>query len=132
MGLLFPVVYRRPCDDEAVRDMLAAYGRIVLNLAQKHGGSGWLEYDQAFRQQVSAEPSIKWNSLNPSLMAATVLVAPSTAPGTFCPHCQEVDHHPSDCALVSVDSSLEKPRPHSVRPRPPPCPSPMGPSSDIC
>ncbi len=102
------------CEDSAVRDMLA-FGRIVLNLAQKHGGSGWLEYDRAFRQQSSADPSIRWNSLNPSLM---VLAAPSTTPGSFCPHCQEVDHSPPDCALLPF---LERPgtRQFPARPKSP-------------
>ncbi len=115
---------------------MLAYGCIVLNLAQKHGGSGWLEYDQAFRQQSSADPSIRWNSLNPSLMAATVLAAPSTTPGSFCPHCQEVDHSPPDCALLSVDPFLEMPGtqsvPSSSQTSPPNRPSPLGPTSEIC
>ena len=105
----------------------------MLNMAQKHGGSGWLEYDRAFRQQTTADPSMRWNTLNPSLMAATVLAAPSTTPGSFCPHCQEVDHSPSDCALLSVDPFLERPgtRQPPARPKPPQ-PSPLGLSSEIC
>ena len=29
---------------------LAAYGLIVIHLARKHGGRGWLSYDTMFRQ----------------------------------------------------------------------------------
>ncbi len=46
--------------------------------------SGWLEYDREFRQQATADPSIRWNSLNSSVMAATVLMAPSATLGLFC------------------------------------------------
>ncbi len=40
------------CKDEKTCDMLA-YAHII---AQKHGGSGWLEYDHTFRQQATADP----------------------------------------------------------------------------
>uniref|UniRef100_A0A1X7VXP8 Uncharacterized protein n=1 Tax=Amphimedon queenslandica TaxID=400682 RepID=A0A1X7VXP8_AMPQE len=33
---------------------LAAYGQIVMNLTQRHGGRGWLSYDRLFRQQAAA------------------------------------------------------------------------------
>ena len=114
---------------------ILAYGRIILSLAQRHGSHGWLEYDRAFRQQAAADPTIKWNSLNPSLMAATVLSIPSSSPSMFCPHCQEVDHKSSDCALVSVDPFLDTPKPHppqSHRPRPYSRPPTMEPSFEVC
>ncbi len=59
----------------------------------------------------TADPSIRWNTLNSLLMAKTVLAAPSTTPGTFFSHCQEVDHRPVNCALVSVDQFLKGHRP---------------------
>ena len=54
------------------RDLLA-YGQIVVELARKHPGLGWRTYDNFFRQQVNAGAECKWNELNSSLMAATVL-----------------------------------------------------------
>ena len=122
------------CKDPETRNLLA-YGRIILTLAQRHGGQGWLEYDRAFRQQATADPSIPWNRLNPSLMAATVLSAPSSTPATFCPHCQEVDHKGGDCALTSVDPYLEQPtntapsHSQTIRPRPYTRPPPV---DEIC
>ena len=35
------------CPDEATRDHLT-YAKLVLHLAQKHGGQGWLVYDDKF------------------------------------------------------------------------------------
>ena len=123
------------CTDPDIRNILA-YGRIVLNLAQRHGGQGWLEYDRAFRQQAAADHSIQWNSLNPSLMAATVLSSPSLSPAIFCPHCQEADHKGTDCALVTVDPFLEPVRhssnPPSSRPRPYNRPPVTDPSVEVC
>ena len=40
-------------DHEETRQ-LAAYGQIVIHLAHKHGGRGWLANDSAFRQQAAA------------------------------------------------------------------------------
>ena len=75
------------------RDILA-YGCIILQLAQKHGGQGWLEYDRIFPHQAAADPSIRWNTLNPSLMVATVLSSSPSSSSPICPHCQEADHKP--------------------------------------
>ena len=97
------------CPDGKTKDMLA-YAHIVLHLAQKHGGMGWLEYDRTFCQQVAADPSIRWNAVNPPLMASAVLCSSSATAGMFCHHCQEVDHMPRDCALVSADPFMEPTR----------------------
>ena len=101
------------CRDARIRDMMA-HGCIVLQLAHRHGGSGWLEYDRIFRQQAASDHSMPWNILNPSLMAATVL-STSTGVGMTCPHCQASDHRAEECALLSIDPYLE---PHAVH-RPP-------------
>ncbi len=60
------------CPDEATRQ-LVTYTRLVLHLAQKHGGTGWLDYDHTFRAQAAATPITPWNAINPSLMASAVL-----------------------------------------------------------
>ena len=41
-------------NDQGVRDMLA-YARLLDREAQRHGGSGWLDYDRVFRQQAALE-----------------------------------------------------------------------------
>ena len=90
------------CPDEPTRQ-LVTYTRLVLHLAQKHGGSGWLDYDHTFRAQAASSPGTAWNAINPSLMASAVLS--STSMGTFCHLCQEVDHQATDCALAALDPS---------------------------
>ena len=63
---------------------LMAYGQIVLQLARRHGGLGWIAYDSQFRQQAAAGSVASWSELNPSLMAATVLNAGGDAGGRGC------------------------------------------------
>ena len=62
-------------DCEATRN-LVAYAQIVIQLTRKHGDSGWLVYDQHFRQQLAGGADLVWKYINNSLMSATVL-APS-------------------------------------------------------
>ena len=82
-------------DHQECRD-LAAYAQIVIHLARKHGGKGWLAYDKLFRQQMAAGAESSWAELNSSLMAATVLATDSVAKpegeqgGQLPPHCQIV------------------------------------------
>ena len=52
-------------NDQGVRDILA-YARLMVREAQKHGGSGWLDYDRVFCQQAALDPSLRWNMLHPS------------------------------------------------------------------
>ncbi len=77
------------------------YTRLVLHLAQKHGGSEWLDYDHTFQAQAASSPDMAWNAINPSLMASAVLSSTST--GMFCHLCQEVDHQATDCTLAAFD-----------------------------
>ena len=98
------------CPDESTRQ-LVTYTRLVLHLAQKHGGSGWLDYDHTFRAQAASSAGVAWNAINPSLMASAVLS--STSVGTFCHLCQEVNHQATDCALAALD-----PAPHMTNPSP--------------
>ena len=101
------------CPDEATRDRLA-YARLVLHLAQKHGGQGWLDYDSTFRAQAASDPTLKWNAINPSLMASAVLSNASS--GTYCHHCREVDH---SITRVCPTGSRSNPGSHYPGPRPP-------------
>ena len=49
-----------------------AYSKIIISLAQKHGGLGWATYDTMFWQQVVTGAELLWSQLNLSLMVATV------------------------------------------------------------
>ena len=105
---------------------LAAYGMIVLHLARKHGGSGWLLYDRQFRQQRAAGATMPWSEINPSLMAATVLSNSGGLQPRSCPHCLSPDHSKEECALASLEGpsnsapvgSLQGPSRQSRRPWP--------------
>ena len=87
---------------------LAAYGQMVLHLAGKHGGKGWMAYDKLFRQQQAAGAAMPWAELNPSLMAATVL-GNDGEQGQVCSLCMASDHSTVECALASVEAAGTKP-----------------------
>ena len=78
---------------------LAAYG-IILHLARKHRGSGWLLYDRQFWQQKAAEAGLLWSEINPSLMAATVLSKPGALQPKVSPYCLSADHIKEECTLA--------------------------------
>ena len=82
---------------------LAAYGMIVLQLARKHGGTGWLLYDRQFRQQRAAGATLPWTEINSSLMAATVLGNANGLQPRSCPHCLLSDHSREECALAPLE-----------------------------
>lgn len=88
--------------DPVTRDHLA-YARLIIRQAQGQGGLAYLDYDRAFRQQVAADPSIRWNTLNPSLLASTVLGHRSTGARYFCTLCRAVDHTRTQCALAYME-----------------------------
>ena len=88
---------------------LAAYGIIILQLAQRHGGSRWLLYDCQFRQHKVAGASLPWADINPSLMVAIVLGQANNGYGHCCPLCLSSNHSREDCALLSMEQP--KPRP---------------------
>ena len=90
-------------DDVSLRGLLT-YARLLLREARCQWGSGWIEYDRIFRQQVAADPTIPWNALNASLVASTFLGSHSEQ-GMFCNLCQEVDHPKEECALQSVQGN---------------------------
>ena len=110
--------------DPTTRDQLA-YARLIIREALRHRGSGWLDYDRAFRQQASADPSLRWNTLLPALQASTML---SFGPGQgamFCTLCRGVDHTRTQCALLSLHPPANRP------PNTPPT-TPKRKSDNIC
>lgn len=88
--------------DPLTRDQLA-YARLNIRQAQSQGGLSFLDYDRAFRQQVATDPSMRWNALNPSLLAATTLGHRSTGAHPFCTLCRAVDHTRTQCALTFLE-----------------------------
>ena len=84
-------------NDQGVRDMLA-YAHLMVREAQRHGGSGWLDYDWGFRQQAALEPSLRWNTLYPRIQAAT-LVGRTAGSTLLCSICREPDHTAGQCGL---------------------------------
>ena len=102
-------------NDQGVRDMLA-YARLVIREAQRHGGSGWLDYDRVFRQQAALDPALRWNTLHPGIQAST-LVGRVAGTALLCTLCREPDHSAGQCAL----SYLQSP-PVSVHSAGPPAP----------
>ena len=89
-------------DDQEARD-LSAYGMIVLQMARKHGGTGWLLYDRQFRQHRAAGAAMPWTDINPSLLAATVLGQANSGDGRSCPLCLAADHSKEECALATIE-----------------------------
>ena len=88
------------------RDMLA-YARLLVREAQRHGGRGWLDYDRIFRQQAAIDPSLQWNTLHPSIQAATI-VGGLPGSGTFCTLCRGSDHPTSNCTLAYLHGTTDK------------------------
>ena len=92
---------------------LAAYGMIVLQLAWKHGSTGWLFYDCQFRQHKAAGAVFPWADINLSITAATVLNQAGDGSSHSYPLCLSSDHFKKDCALLPLEQ---------LKPRPPlPC-----------
>ena len=67
-------------DDEHTRSLIAL-SQIVLDVARRHGGSGWLVYNAYFRAQLFAGGAYKWNEVNSSLLASAVLGNSSVGEG---------------------------------------------------
>ena len=86
------------CTGDAHTKSMFAYACLIIREAQRHGGSGWLDYDQVFRQQTVLGPSVKWNELHPGIQAAT-LVGRSSGLVPLCRICREPDHSAAQCAL---------------------------------
>ena len=96
-------------DSSQIRDLLA-YGQIIIQMARKHGGNGWKNYDYLFRQQLAAGSNAVWSEVNPSLMASTVLgMGTGTDAGhRLCTLCMGSDHWQAECALNSLEGPGNK------------------------
>ena len=76
---------------------------------------GWIW--QSFRRQVSINPALSWNTLEPSLQAATIL-GQRTSDGMLCTICQECDHTNNQCAMAPFQQQLQ-PLPPVITPAAP-------------
>ena len=73
-----------------------------------HGGSGWLEYDRAARQQHAIDPAKPWNVLDPGLHSSFIVSRSSAAAVKRCTACQGVEHTTSQCALASIEPAVQQ------------------------
>ena len=84
---------------------LAAYGMVVMYLAMRYKGSGWLLYDRQFRQHQAAGANLPWADISTSILAATVLGRPGEGGGRSCSLCLAADHAKEECALASLEAA---------------------------
>ncbi len=98
--------------DPQLQEMLAmlAYCRLIIREALRQGGNGWQEYNQTFRRQAAIDTTIPWNTIVPSLQAATLGGSRGTT-GTLCTICMEPDHHANQCALTVTKQPVRQPVP---------------------
>ena len=95
-------------NDPATRDMLS-YARLIVREAQRHSGTGWLDYDKVFRQQAAIDPSLPWNVLHPGIQAATLFgQAPTGTMASMCTLCREPDHTADHCALSYLQQQQQQ------------------------
>ena len=85
-------------EDGQVRDMLAYAPRLIIREAQRQGEAGWLDYSMFFWQQAALDASIRWNTLDSSIQAST-LVGRAPSYTVVCGLCREPDDVASQCAL---------------------------------
>ena len=93
--------------EPATQDMLA-YARLLIRESQRHGGTGWLEYDKVFRQQAALDNTLQWNTLHPGIQAST-LMGKVSGPTSFCSLCRGTDHTAVQCALVYFQNPANLP-----------------------
>ena len=92
---------------------LVAYAQIVIDLARKHPGAGWLTYDSLFRQQLNARASFQWHKVNPSswLPQFSVLSSRNAEGSRVCTPCTASNHSDTDYALASLEAPKTPLRP---------------------
>ena len=96
--------------DDAHTRSLIAYVQIVLDMARRHGGSGWLAYDTHFRSQLFAGGTYGWNEVNPSLLASAVLGNSRVGEGEkTCTRCMASDHSTTECAMAPLQEKKHSP-----------------------
>ena len=97
MGFQFLGLVHASSDCNETRELLA-YEILIIHLARKHEGLGWVAYNSQFRQQAAAGACVCWPKLNLSLMAATVVGARGESPAQSCSLHFTADQLAQDCA----------------------------------
>ena len=87
---------------------LLAYHATVLIEALRFGCRGWLSYDKMFREHIEKEPQSSWAMLHPIFYSLTFLSQRVEA--LTCPRCMAPDHLKANCALASIEPSVEQHR----------------------
>ena len=101
------IAYIAICTLDPITWQMLAYSQLIISETLRHGGSGWVEYDRVFRRQLSINPSLAWNALEPSLPAATILGQRASG-SMLCNLCQESDHPAIQCALAPLRQQLHQ------------------------
>ncbi len=90
-------------EDEQTQSMIA-YAQIILDLARRYGGSGWLAYNTHFWAQLFAGKPFKWNEVNPSLLASAFFGNPRLGEGAkTCSRCMAAEHSTAECAVAASE-----------------------------
>ena len=73
-------------DETMTRNLLPVF---VVQESQRHGGTGWMDYDRVFRQQAAIDHNLSWISIHPGIQAATSVCQASGSPAVqrAGPHC---------------------------------------------
>lgn len=101
--------------DPAARDLLA-YARLVIREAQRHGGTGWMNYDRVFRQQAAIDATLRWNTIHPGIQAATLVGQAQGTAASMCTLCREPDHTAAGCALAYLQQPVGQAPPTAAGP----------------
>ncbi len=83
---------------------LWAYHAVMISEARRCGGKGWLLYDAAFRQQISAYDAVDFSRINQSLYSTTFLAYSNR--GQCCQTCMGSDHTQEECALFQAKNAV--------------------------
>ena len=94
------VAIRTP--DQLTRKMLV-YAWLIIREALKHGGPGWAEYDRVFRRQLSINPLLSWNTLEPRQQP---LLVNGTLVALYAVFARNVTTHPLSVHWLPSNSSF--------------------------
>ena len=99
---------------EWVPDLLA-YSSLIVHVARKFQGEGWMYYDRSIRKRTAAGANEKWGEINTSLWA---LAFSNAQPQEHCALCFSLDHSTKECEDYDKPSTSHEPVPVSEDPHP--------------
>ena len=104
--------------EHSLTKQLVAYAQIIIQLWWKHGGLGWRNYETRFRQQLGAGIQLDWSTVEPSILATSVIRSAVSQDSSLCLLCWESDHKATDCALATLGQKPMPPPSKPARPHP--------------